>query len=392
MKTHLGKIVGVPSVGETRFGSIDTMLVSCLQLKSAFVEYSRYRLKDDSFDCDLPTDLDQCVNSRRFWYSIAASIRFVHPVVWIIHYLEGDTVPCSATVACFLFLKQHIQNFALSPTNAGFREALGFNRLELERLLECIDRRWMRIRHPVLYLAFMLDPLFLHLRKDGVSHLGGENIQLESMKALQWLIRLRHDSLAGSMSPQDLQKRSSSILKQYSDWLISGPRNQFVIENATLHPKDFWGLMSSSWPNLALDVALPLSCFPATPCGGERNFKTMSRIDSNARVRLGNVKSDKQVACVYNESKLKSRELPSRDSDFNIMLQSISGALSSMNESELNRYEQIMCQESEAFAVDAAMAPNNDLVMISMSSGIDNPDDTSDDTDSDIGLVEDDDN
>ena len=64
--THLGKTTSLLSLGETRFGSIFTLFKSCLLAKPAFVEYCTYRLKDDTFDCDLPPGLLSYVQSRQF--------------------------------------------------------------------------------------------------------------------------------------------------------------------------------------------------------------------------------------------------------------------------------------------------------------------------------------
>jgi hypothetical protein len=108
--------------------------------------------------------------------------------VWLTGYLEGDTVPCSATVAGFFLHEKHIMKFSTQAEFMHYRDALRLHRNELQRLLDAIARRWLRIRHPALYAAFMLDPLFIELRKDAVTTVGGENMQVESVKAIQWIV------------------------------------------------------------------------------------------------------------------------------------------------------------------------------------------------------------
>ena len=185
MVTHLGKTQPLPSLGETRFGSIFTLFQACIRAKPAFVGYGTYGLKDSSFDCDLPEKLVNSVKSRQFWYSISAALHFLRPIVWLIGNLEGDAVPCSATVAAFLFVKNHLHCFPTTEALVGYRDVLGFDRYELQRLLDAFDRRWLRIRHPILYVCFMLDPLFLQPRLDGITELGQENVQIATMKARQ---------------------------------------------------------------------------------------------------------------------------------------------------------------------------------------------------------------
>ena len=145
-------------------------------LKSSLVEYSSLSLKDPDFDCDLPSSLNAYILSPSHWYSLEAGHSFNRPLVWIIHCLEADTTPISATVACFFFIKKHLLAYSTHPAKARYRTALKLDADEIHRLLKALDRRWLRIRHPILYVAFMLDPLFKKLRLDSLTPLGNENI------------------------------------------------------------------------------------------------------------------------------------------------------------------------------------------------------------------------
>jgi hypothetical protein len=365
MKTHLGKTVHLPSLGKTRFASIDTLLSVCSAVKPAFVAYASYGLTDETFDCPLPSKLQCCVQSQRFWYSIAASTQLTHKIMYAIKYLEGDTVPASTNVAAFLFMKLVLKEFSSMQDNAGFRDALDFDSTELRRLNDCIDRRWLRICHPVLYLAFMLDPLFIQLRRDGITTLGGKTVQIEAMDALNALVDLKIKSVgsdSGITKDPDLFR--SKIIQQYSNFMIAGPTNPLLIANQHRHPIVTWGLLMAYWPDLATHIALPVSALVASPSGGERNFKVASRVDSDTRFRLGEIKTDKQIACVYNYHQIrrfKEDPLPDRDGTFILMFKSLNGAYSEFNENDMAQYELLMSQQTTVFPANPSQLPRQDL-------------------------------
>ena len=393
MKTHLHKVVNLPSYGKTRFATIDTLLTACGSAKAAFVAYCNYGLHDDTFDVDLPHQIKMCVQSPTFWYSIAATTHLTHKIMYGIKYLEGDCVPASATVAVFLFIKKVLHDFCSHVDYLGYRDALNFLGQELERLNKCLDRRWMRIRHPVLYLAFMLDPLFICLRRDGVTTLGGESVQVGAMQALEWVIQLKVDSVQedkDSTITKDPAAFKSVIVQQYSDFLMNAHNHSLLTENQLLHPVVSWGLLQCYWPQLAEHVALPVLSLVASPSAGERNFKVASRIDSDTRLRIGVVKADKQIACVYNyhqNKNLLNCRLPPRDSDFMIMFRSMTGPLSAFGPDEMARYNQLMAiQKAVLLVVNSKTAPRQDVDLTHLI--LDDDDDVFDD-DLDIADVDD---
>lgn len=374
MLKHMNKVQHLPSLGKTRFGSIDTLLSACGSAKEAFIDYSNYGLHDDTFNVELPSLLHACVQSPTFWYSIAAATHFTHQILYGIKYLEGDTVPASANVAVFLFMKKILHKFATEIKLAGFRDSLHFDVQELERLNCCLDRRWLRIRHPVLYLAFMLDPLFICLRCDGVTTLGGENIQVAALEALEWIIALKVKFAAdeeNSLITKDPVQFKSTIIQQYSEFLMTAKHKSMVTDNKLLHPVVLWGLLQCYWPLLAEHVALPVLSLVASPSAGERNFKVASRVDSDSRVNLSLTKGDKQIACVYNYHQnlnYKNERLPPRDGKFMVLFSSMLGPHSSFSSNDMVQYNEIMATQKQGLlSVNSESAPRRDLDIASIS-------------------------
>ncbi|CEO99712.1 HAT C-terminal dimerization domain-containing protein [Plasmodiophora brassicae] len=363
MQTHLKKVVHPPSLSYTWFGFIDKLLSTCSSLQDVFVEYASYGLKDSSFDCDLPPRLKAVVTSRRFWYSIKATYDLHYPPVGVL--------------ASFLFIKKVLLDYSTDPSLSGFRSVLHFDRSELERLIACLDRRWLRIRHPVLYLAFMLDPLFISLRADGITQLGGEHVQAESILAMQWLHNLRMKNLGVEDGDGTWQR----LVNQYSDFLVTGMENSLVRANAVMHPKVAWGLFQAFWRDLAKLIAIPVFTLVASSNGGERNFKVMARIESQERNNFNPVKADKQVACVYNNVQLRhEKDLPPRDSAFSRLLQSMSGARSMFSEGHLLQVELIMELQS-LLAADPSSAPLQDWNAVETDADVALPDSDSEQDD-----------
>jgi hypothetical protein len=348
LKQTLGKGKVLVSLGKTRFGSCKALLETYLEMKPALVMYESLKVTEDSFDteCSLPAGLSAAIMDRGVWSAMAAAVAFYRPITSALFELEGDTVPMSAVPACFLYIKKHLHLFATDSNMVMYRQAIRFDCAELERLNECLDRRWMRIRHPVHYLAFVLDPLFIELRKDGVTKLGREIVAVEAVKALRWI----SDLYTASLPAEKYDDRAktivkSSIIGQYSDWLINSHTNEMVEENKFMHPSAVWGLLSAYWEDLA-QIAVRVGSLVASPCGGERNFKVMAKVDAETRKGLGAIKADKQVAVVYNHKKLKNGMLlPARTGDFMLLFRSLGGAFSSFSPADLVRYQEIMHQQ-----------------------------------------------
>lgn len=117
--------------------------------------------------------------------------------------------------------------------------------------------------------------------------------------------------------------------------MIGSHTNEMVDENKLMHPCSSWGLFTAYWEQLAQIVARVGSLI-ASPCGGERNFKVMARVDSESRKGLGAMKAEKQVEVAYNHQKLKKNlALPQRSGDFILMFRLLGGAYSSFNEDDM---------------------------------------------------------
>ncbi|SPQ99089.1 unnamed protein product (mitochondrion) [Plasmodiophora brassicae] len=176
---------------------------------------------------------------------------------------------------------------------------------------------------------------------------------------MQWLHNLRVKNLGVDDGDGTWQR----LLNQYSDSLVTGMENPLVQANAALHPKVAWGLFV---PGLLArpcqdDRAIPLFTLVASSNGGERNFKVMARIESQERNNLNPIKADKQVACEYNTQQLRhEKDLPSRDSAFCRLPQSMSGARSAFSQDDLLQFELIMELQSLLAAVDPSCAPVQD--------------------------------
>ena len=345
MMQTIGKLKVLASLGKTQFGSCKVLIETTLALKPALVMYSNLSITDDTFDndCEFPPGLLTAVTNRGVWVAMSAALEFYRPITSALFELQGDSVPMSTTTACFLYMKKHLHMFSTSQSMAASRRLLQFDETELKRLKDCLDRRWLRIRHPVHYLDMTIDPLFIGLRADGVTSLGGEILQIESLKALRWIIALHEKSLpAATFDDEAKLALKNRIIAQYSDWMITSGKNEMVEENKLMHPDISWGLFMAYWPDLA-QLAVPVSTMVATPCGGEKNFKIMSRVDSESRKGLGDIKADKQTAFVYSHAKLEKQQTSQvRLSDFLLMFRSFGGTYSAFGDVEMQRYEEIM--------------------------------------------------
>jgi len=221
--------------------------------------------------------------------------------------------------------------------------------------LRKLDERYCVVDHPVLVLAFFLDPLFISLRDS----LNSQNVFPNDIPVLSKVKEAIRDLAPNNEVLLALGRELHLFIeKRTRDF------DGISLEEAQLtHPLLFWTFTSST-PNLR-EVALRIFRMPCSASGGERNFKARNFIHSKLRVSLDKERVDQQSFVYYNSKVLdKDVMLLNRNGKFETILKDFQAgeelsALSSESSSATNSGSEVEDQDEMVIQVEPSVNLKN---------------------------------
>jgi hypothetical protein len=208
--------------------------------------------------------------SEEFWEKLDVIIKILEPIVIVLKLFESDTSTLSTVYFHFKQLMNQISEISCS---------FSIN------LQQYIQKRWEYSYHPIMMVAYMMDPHFLEeSRNTNIEATGYSEFtsftntrfnREESVNMFTELVKFRQKN-----SPYD-----NEII-----WLSS----------TDLSPSIWW----QSWPNTGLQqLAIKIFSIPTSSAAAERNFSTFGFIHNKIRNRLRNERV-KKLIYVYGNLRL----------------------------------------------------------------------------------------
>lgn len=186
-----GKTLALVTLSETRWLTSYLMVLSVRRVKTALKQTTL------SEEFDVTEDIKQSVLSNDFWKGIDAFCIFLKPVLDVCTIFEADSSPLSYVVPGHMCLKLHLALAVDCDEIAPLADAAGI--LDMVTIAAAkVDARYKSVHHPLLCLAFMLDPAFSRWQtvdKFKDMKLGEYNIIREALSGL--------DSLCASIEEYD---------------------------------------------------------------------------------------------------------------------------------------------------------------------------------------------
>jgi hypothetical protein len=235
----------------------------------------------DDANFTIPDGIREILVDSEYWQSLELCCPVFRTISLCLSYLESDSTPFSSIIATFIFLFKYLESDSL-PANVMDKK---------EIIKNCLSNRLKSIYHPAMCLAFVLDPFMLH--SFNVDSVGDLVIMDEIEKA-------------GAILQADISSLLFEV-HEFSTQFLSLDLNAKV-SRYSIHPKLSWSVFYRRFL-VTRQIALQLFSFPCTAAGGERNFKTRSRIHSKVRNRLVFDSVDMQLYVSYNCAQLKRNVL-----------------------------------------------------------------------------------
>lgn len=194
--------------------------------------------------------------------------------------LEADASPLSAILGLF----------------AGFCIVLRGNTFSLpvetrSALSRSIDSRFSMYSHPLLVLAFYMDPFFVPFRQRvGTELWGTETLPAARTRAVSFLC-------AGE---EDLEMQ---VTRELGGFLRFADGGVAETPSTRLHPSIWWQVHGDDWRTLQF-VAVRLLSLPCSSVGSERAFKPLGSLLSRTRNLTMDARVDQQWRIYVNSRQL----------------------------------------------------------------------------------------
>jgi len=199
--------------------------------------------------------------------------------------LEADACPLSSVLGLFAA-------FCIVLRGNLFG-ALGAARSFLSK---CLMARFSSYSHPLMVLAFYLDPFYAPCRQQvGVDLWGGEHLPVTRRRAV-------HSLCDGDDALEQ------TILRELGSFLRHTNVRTAALSGRTMHPATWWELYGTQWPTLHF-LANRLFFLPTSSAASERTFKALSVILSQKRNRTLDDKVDKQWKIIVNQKQLRRGDI-----------------------------------------------------------------------------------
>ena len=218
---------------------------------------------------DMDTTLRNHILSDDFWEDLDIAIKIMEPMVIALKSFESDTSILSTVYSHFKNLMDKIQQIVCDFS---------------DDLQNFITKRWEYTYHPIMMIAYILDPQFLEESK---------NNEIESTGYLEF---------TKFTSKKFSREESVELFAELVNFRNKNSpyNNEIIWESASiLNPSTWW----QSWPNSKLQqLAIKIFLIPTSSAAAERNFSNFGFIHNKIRNRL---KSDKVKKLVYIYGNLK---------------------------------------------------------------------------------------
>ena len=257
------------------------------------LQKSRIALEQTLMDTKIRQNMDitlrNYILSDDFWEDLDLAIKIMEPIVVALKSFESDTSILSTVYSHFKSLMDKIQQIVCDFS---------------DELQELITKRWEYTYHPIMIVAYILDPQFLEESKNNEMESTGYTeftkfvskkfSHEESVELFAELVNFRNKNL-----PYD---------------------NEIIWESANiLNPSVWW----QSWPNSKLQqLAVKVFSIPTSSAAAERNFSNFGFIHNKIRNRLKNDRV-KKLVYIYGNLKmyngfLKVQQKKKQINNFNI--------------------------------------------------------------------------
>ena len=261
-----GKGIALKKMTKIRWNSAYFMLASILRIRGALLTLSQVLSSGNKINVPKALLIDDSFISE-----CLRLVKILRPLTFVSLKMQRESENMSDLVGCFLELHDSLLGI---PDEASKKD-----------LLDDLDKRWIDYEHPVLILAFCLDPVSsvvyrkMHgsLRQDyGLTHvLLGYSARKYIKKYLGGVVEVR-----------------SSIVVELGRWLgevgnglVDAFKKEQNILSSKMNSWDFWEFASFDFPNLSLlGKFLATSKVSSATC--ERLFSVYARIKTKGRSKL----------------------------------------------------------------------------------------------------------
>lgn len=195
--------------------------------------------------------------------------------------LESDGSPLSAVLGLYsgFSIVLRGETFALPAATRSFLSGL-------------LVSRFSAYSHPLLVLAFYLDPFFVPCRQRvGTGLWGAASLPALRTRAVQFL--------GGGEEALEM-----AVTRELGAFLRFVDAGVALTPAAQLHPATWWSVYGDEWPTLQW-VAVRLLALPCSSAGSERAFKPLGRLLSRTRNRTMDPRVEKQWTIFVNSRQLR---------------------------------------------------------------------------------------
>jgi len=212
--------------------------------------------------------------SEEFWEKLDLVIKILKPMVIVLKLFESDTSTLSTVFSYFNKLIQQIGEISWNF---------------IDNIQKLIKKSWEYSYHPIMMVAYMLDPRFLEESRNG-------NIEATG-----------YNEFTAFTNKCFNQKKSAKLFIELVKFhqKVSPYDNETIwISSSGLSLSIWW----ERWPKSELQqLAVKILLIPTSSAAAERNFSTFGFIHNKIRNRLSNVKK-----LVYNYRNLQIYDKPKK--------------------------------------------------------------------------------
>jgi hypothetical protein len=261
--------------GATRWGTIQSCIVECLQGEKVLLDHVNQRdwcNKGPAKQKKLKEKIFQIIHATDFISSMQLSLKVLSPIDHQIRKFQGNNVPISDVYACWAMFEDIFSHM----------EGLSFE--QKSYMKGKVAERWNFIYGDAYGVAYLLDPRYCNLPME--AHL--------RTALTEFIITYKIDGIEEVSNALAILRLNE--LGEFQNATLNPPPRLLT---GDLTPLMFWSTYGSSYPSLR-PIAKRIFSLVPTAASAERNWSSHGFIHSKDRNRLASTKVDKLVYLFVN--------------------------------------------------------------------------------------------